>query len=145
MDNQNYKCPLCGSLLARDKWVKITGQWDEFEKERSENRKLLEKYKKERIELEKKHKQEIAKAVKSAVAAGIEKGVKKEKSERERMSKMLQNQAKAIITSNKKIQELEKQLKEGKTPQTAGFDYEKEVQKMLTETFPEDRITPLVD
>lgn len=142
MDNQDYKCPLCGSILARDKWVKITGQWDEFEKERNESKKLLEKYKKEKIELEKKHKQDIAKAVKFAVADGIKKGVKKEKSERERMSKMLQNQAKTIIASNKKIQELEKQLKEGKTPQIAGFDYEKEVQKMLSETFPDDKITP---
>lgn len=142
MDSQNYKCPLCGSILARDKWVKITGQWDEFEKERSENKKLLEKYKKEKIELEKKHKQDIAKAVKSAVADGIKKGVKKEKSERERMSNMLQKQAKTIIASNKKIQELEKQLKEGKTPQIAGFDYEKEVHKMLSETFPDDKIKP---
>ncbi len=142
MVNQTYKCPLCGSILARDKWVKITGQWDEFEKERNESKKLLKKYKKEKVDLEKKHKQDIAKAVKSAQADGIKKGVKKEKSERERMSKMLQKQAKTIIASNKKIQLLEKQLKEGKTPQIAGFDYEKEVHKMLSETFPNDKIKP---
>lgn len=142
MNNQDFKCPLCGSILARDRWVKITGQWDQFEKERGETKQLLEKYKKERVELDKKHKQELLKAAKLSESIGMEKGIKKEKSERERMNKMLQNQAKAIIASNKKIQELQQQLKEGKTPQTAGFDYEKEVNKMLTENFPEDKIIP---
>ena len=142
MSDQNFKCPLCGSILARDKWIKITGQWSEFEKEHEENKKLLEKYKKEKEEQEKKYKLELKKATKLAEVAGIEKGIKKEKSERERMSKMLQNQAKTIIASNKKIQELEKQLKEGKTPQTAGFDYEKEVRRMLSENFPGDILKP---
>jgi len=142
MINQDFKCPLCGSILARDKWIKITGQWSEFEKEREETKKLLEKYKKEREEQEKKHKLDLKKAAKLAEAVGIEKGIKKEKGERERMSKMLQNQARAIIASNKKIQELEKQLKEGKTPQTTGFDYEKEVKRLLSESFPEDTLKP---
>lgn len=142
MNNQDFKCPLCGSILARDKWIKITGQWSEFEKEREENKKLLEKYKKDREEQEKRHKLDLKKAAKLAEVVGIEKGIKKEKSERERMSKMLQNQAKTIIASNKKIQELEKQLKEGKTPQTAGFDYEKEVRRMLSENFPGDILKP---
>lgn len=141
-NTQNFNCPLCGSLLVRDKWIKITGQWSAYEKERNENKKLLEKYKKEKEEQEKKHKLDLAKAAKLGEASGIEKGIKKEKGERERMSKMLQNQAKAIIASNKKIQELEKQLKEGKTPQTAGFDYEKEVIKILSENFPEDTLKP---
>lgn len=48
----------------------------------------------------------------------------------------------AIIAGNKKNQELERQLREGKTPQIAGFDYEKEVQKMLSENFAEDKIKP---
>jgi len=142
INNQNFKCPLCGSSLVRDKWIKITGQWTVYEKEREENKKLLEKYKKETEEQERKHKLDLAKAAKLAETSGIEKGIKKEKGERERMSKMLQNQTKAIIDSNKKIQELEKQLKEGRTPQTAGFDYEKEVAKILSENFPEDEIKP---
>ncbi len=142
MDNQDYKCPLCGSLLTRDRWVKITGRWSEFEKEREENKKLLERYKKEKAEREKKYKMELKKAAKLAEATGMAKGIKKEKSERDRMGKMLQNQAKAIIASNKKIQELQKQLKEGKTPQTAGFDYEKEVVRILSENFPDDILKP---
>jgi len=142
MSNKDFNCPLCGSLLTRDRWVKITGQWSEFEKERTESKKLLEKYKKEKTEQEKKFKLDLKNAEKTAETTGIAKGIKKEKSERERMSKMLQNQAKAIIASNKKIQELERQLKDGKTPQTAGFDYEKEVVRILSENFPNDILKP---
>ena len=72
--------------------------------------------------------------------AGIAKGIQKEKGERERMSKLIQNQTKELQASNERIKRLEKQLKEGLTPQTAGLDYEKQVLKILSETFPEDRI-----
>jgi len=79
---------------------------------------------------------------KLALESGVKQGVEKEKREREKMSKLIENQAKAIQVSNGKIALLEKQLKEGRTPQTAGFDYEKEVIKLLTENFPEDEIRP---
>lgn len=141
-NSRNYKCPLCGSMLIKDRWIKIMGRWSDFEKERDKNKKLLKKYKKEKENIEKRHKQDIRKAMKNAETTGISKGIEKEKSERKRMSKMLRKQTKTIIDSNKKIQELQKQLKEGKTPQTAGFDYEKEVQQMLSENFTDDRIKP---
>ena len=137
-----YKCPLCESMLTREKWIKITGQWVEIEKEKANIRKLLEKSKIEKANLEKKHQIEARKMAKQAEEAGMLKGIKKEKNEREKMSKLIQIQTKAMIVSNKRIQELEKQLREGKTPQTAGFDYEKEVARMLTENFPEDEIKP---
>lgn len=139
---QEFRCPLCESLLTREKWIKITGQWDERQKFLEATKKEVEKYKKLRLEQEKKHQTDLKKMAKLAEAQGVERGIKKEKGERERMSKLLQNQARAIITSNKRIQELEKQLKEGKTPQTAGFDYEKEVTKILSENFPDDEIRP---
>jgi hypothetical protein len=142
MINQDHKCPLCQSILTRGKWVKITGQWEERQKLLDSTKKEIEKYKKEQLELKKKYKNDLKNAMKSAKIAGVTEGIKKEKSERERMNKMLQNQAKAIEMGHKKIQELQKQLKEGKTPQIAGFDYEKEVQKMLSESFPEDKIKP---
>lgn len=142
MIQQDYKCPLCQSILTRENWIKITGQWEAEQKRSEVAKKELEKFKKEKLILEKKYQLDLKKAAKVAETIGIQKGVKKEKSEREHMSKLLQNQAKSIIASNKKIQELEKQLKEGKTPQTAGFDYEKEVTKMLTENFPDDEIKP---
>lgn len=140
MSDHTYICPLCESLLTEEKWIKITGQWDEQQKFVSSAKKEIEKYKSERKELEKKFQNDLKKASKAAESIGIEKGVKKEKSERERMSKLIQVQTKALQANSKKIQELEKQLKEGKTPQIAGFDYEKEVQKMLSEAFPEDEI-----
>ena len=66
----------------------------------------------------------------------------KKKKEREKMSKLIENQTAAVKKSNEKIAQLEKQLKEGRTPQTAGFDYEKEVIALLKENFPEDTIIP---
>lgn len=140
MNNLTYICPLCENLLTKEKWIKITGQWEEQQKFVSSAKKEIEKYKSERKELEKKFQIDLKKASKTAESAGIEKGIKKEKSERERMSKLIQTQTKALQANSKKIQELEKQLKEGKTPQIAGFDYEKEVQKMLSEAFPDDEV-----
>lgn len=142
MDSQNYKCPLCGSILERDRWVKITGKWDELEQEKANTKRLLEKSKKEKVALEKKHQIERKKIIKQAEMIGIAKGIKKEKNQTERMAKMISKQTKDLTSANQKIQVLEKQLKEGTTPQLAGFDYEKEVQRMLSESFPEDRIKP---
>lgn len=142
MGNQVYKCPLCESLLTREKWIRITGQWEERQKFITSAKKEIEKYKRQEEELKKKYQSDLKKATRLAEESGIVKGVKKEKSERIRMTKMLAGRTKALQESHKKIQELEKQLKEGKTPQIAGFDYEKEVQKMLSETFPEDKVQP---
>jgi hypothetical protein len=142
MNNQIFKCPLCESILDKEKWIKITGQWDERQKLLDNTKKEIEKYKKEKLEAEKKFQIELKKAARIAEATGVTKGIQKEKSERERMNKMLQKQAKDIIESQKKIQELQRQLKEGKTPQIAGFDYEKEVEKILKENFPDDDIKP---
>lgn len=140
MTNRIYKCPLCKSILTREKWIKITGQWEERQQLFESRKKEIEKIKKEQIERDKKHKKELKKIQKTALRTGIKKGIKKEKSERLRMIKMIQKQAKDLVASNKKIKELQQQLKEGKTPQTAGFDYEKEVQNILSEKFPEDKV-----
>lgn len=142
MNNQIYRCPLCESILDKDKWIKITGQWDDIEKEKLKTQKLLYQAKKDKEELIKKNLIEKNKAIKEAEAKGTLKGIQKEKSERERMIKMIAKQAKDQAAAQKKIQELEKQLRERKTPQIAGFDYEKEVEKMLKENFPEDDIKP---
>ncbi len=185
--NKAYKCPLCESIIAREKWIKITGLWKDREKILEE----IKKYKKEKFEIEKKYRLEIKKITKEAElagikkgaakeksererlekilsknlkdleannkkiqnlekeakkntkeaeAAGIKKGIAKEKSERERMVKMLEKKTKDLEANNKKIQDLQRQLKEGKTPQIEGFDYEKEVFKLLSDKFPEDLI-----
>jgi len=135
---QVFRCPLCESLLTREKWIKITGQWDERQKLLEERKKEIENHKKTILQAEK-DKKLIAK---KAELLGLEKGVKKERAERIKMSKMLQNRTKEIDLAHKTIKELQKQIKEGKTPQSAGFDYEKEVTKILSENFPEDEIKP---
>lgn len=140
MADKSYKCPLCESVLSREKWIKITGQWQERQKLLEERKKEIQKFKIEKIEVERKYKQDLKIIQTKAMKAGEEKGIKKEKSQRNRMVKMIEKQAKNLVSSNKKIRELQKQLKEGKTPQIAGFDYEKEVHKLLAENFPEDSI-----
>lgn len=144
MDNKQYLCPLCASILTREKWIKITGQWEENKKLIEDNKKELEKAKKEKIELMKKaeadKKKAAREAAKVAEVKGIAKGINKEKSERVRMTKMWDKTRKERDLANKKVAELEKQVKEGKTPQTSGFDYEKEVQKLLSDTFPQDKV-----
>ncbi|MDH4358948.1 MAG: DUF2130 domain-containing protein [Candidatus Berkelbacteria bacterium] len=138
----NYKCPLCKSILSKERWIRITGQWDEQQKSALEAKKQIQDLKKREEEREKKYKQDTKKISKAASEAGFKRGQEKEKNERTRMSKLLEKRTRDIQIYGKKIQELEKQLKEGKTPQTAGFDYEKEVIAMLNETFTEDNIKP---
>lgn len=140
--NDEYLCPLCKSILTKEKWIKITGQWEEQQKFVTETKKQINDLKKQKEEQEKKYKQDIKKFSKVALESGFKKGQEKEKKEREKMSKLIENQAVSIKKSNEKISQLEKQLKEGRTPQTAGFDYEKEVVALLSETFPEDTIKP---
>lgn len=142
MNNQIFRCPLCESILEKEKWIRITGQWDDIEKEKAKNQKLLDQVKKEKEDLIKKNLIEKNKAIKDAEAKGTLKGIQKEKSERERMTKMISKRTEDLTKANKKILELQDQLKKGMTPQTAGFDYEKEVGKILKENFSEDDIIP---
>ena len=142
MNNQIFRCPLCESILEKEKWIKITGQWEDIEKEKIKTQKLLEATKKDREDLIKKNLIEKNKAIKEAEAKGTLKGIQKEKSERERMTKMISKRTEDLTKANKKIMELQDQLKKGITPQTAGFDYEKEVGKILKENFTEDDIVP---
>lgn len=144
MDDKQYLCPLCASILTREKWIKITGQWEENRRLIEANKKELEKARKEKIEYQKRadiEKRKVAReAAKQAEIKGIAKGVNKEKGERVRMTKMWDKTRKERDLANKKVAELEKQVKEGKTPQRSGFDYEKEVQKLLSDTFPDDKV-----
>lgn len=142
MDTHQYLCPLCASILTREKWITITGQWEENRKLIEVNKKELEKAKKEKIKYLKRAEIDKRKAAREAAkiaeVKGIAKGVNKEKSERVRMTKMWDKTRKERDLANKKVAELEKQVKEGKTPQISGFDYEKEVQKLLSDSFPGD-------
>src|SRR4030067_1752044 len=143
MDTQEYRCPLCQSLLPREKWIRITGQWEENKKilEASKKqietaRKNLEVEKKKYALLEKRHMLDMKKAAKLGEQAGIAKGKNIEKKEREKMTKMLEKQAKDLTDSHKTIEKLREQIKKGTTPQKEGFEYEKQVQVILSDAYP---------
>lgn len=130
-----YQCPLCKSVLVRENWIKIVGRWEEQQKISSEAQKKLKQAQKEKEDLSKKHAIEMKKSQKTTLEQGMKLGIAKESKRAETMAKM-------IISKEETIQELKKQLKEGKTPQIAGFDYEKDVIRLLCEAFPEDEIKP---
>ncbi|MEK7160038.1 MAG: hypothetical protein AAB702_00980 [Patescibacteria group bacterium] len=138
-----FKCPLCESIVTREKWIMITGQWDERQKLINESKELQKKYTQDKKQFEadkKRFELEKRRAEKAGEAKGVLKGIQKEKSERIKMTALLEKRAKDITASHETIKKLQEQLKKGVTPQSAGFDYEKEVQRMLSEAFPEDNI-----
>lgn len=99
-------------------------------------KKDVEKLTKEKIELLKKQKQEIILAKKQAE----EEGIAKQKKKFETTNKILEQKVKELGLKDERIKELQKQLKEGRTPQDAGHDFEKELVKELQNKFPHDRI-----
>jgi hypothetical protein len=102
---------------------------------REEKQRLLREKKEFKIQMEK----QMKKAVKEA----FEKGKKKEKNRAERLSKMIEAKTQEIQNLNKKIKELQEQLKKGSTPQIEGLNFEEELLKKLKEEFPEDKIERL--
>lgn len=143
MTKKKYKCPLCGSLLAEVKYYEIVGVWDEKAKAEKEiKRKLqeVEQQKKEIILKQKATMQKLEKEKRDAIKDGVEKGKKKEQARANRLSKLVQNQTADLQHANIKIKELEKHLKEGTTPQSAGHDFERELVKQLEKEFPNDKI-----
>lgn len=142
-NNKKHKCPLCGSVLTQVKYYEIVGVWDEKAKAEKEIKKELQEAKqqkqqmlsqfnaeKKRFESEKKH----------AIKEGIEKGKQKEKSRADLLAKRANSYLEQIQVQNQKIQELEKHLKEGTTPQTAGLDFEKVLVRQLQKEFSCDKI-----
>ncbi len=99
-------------------------------------RKDVEKLTKEKIELLKKQKQEITLAKKQA----LEEGIEKQKKKFETTNKLLEQKVKELGLKDERIKELQKQLKEGRTPQDAGRDFEIELVETLKQKFPNDRI-----
>lgn len=37
MNDRIYKCPLCESILEKEKWIRITAQWEDVEKEKAKS------------------------------------------------------------------------------------------------------------
>lgn len=185
-----FKCPLCGTELPEERYIKVIGLWQEQQKIRQALKSQLdsakkakrlaleqarkiresalkeaEKVKKRALEKEKRAK-ELAKkdvekaqaeakkeiedvkrqidrkiryAERKAVKIGIEKGKEREQKRTEEYIKRLSKKTERVKELQDKIVDLEKQLKEGKTAQIAGFDFEKEVIERLKAEFPSDK------
>lgn len=140
MQKKDYQCPLCKSVISKERWIKIIGDWEEKQKKIDSSEKKIKEFEKQKVELDRKHRIEMKRIAKKAVELGIKKGTEKESARANKMSNLIRKRTKALRFSNKKIEELERQLAKGQTPQTAGFDYEKEVLALLVENFPEDEI-----
>ena len=141
--NKKFKCPLCDSHLAEVKYYEIVGVWDEKAKAERAIKEELANTKRQRQEMIAKHnaeKRKFEQDKKLAIKDGIEKGKQKEKSRADRLSKLVNKKSLDLQKATQKIKELEKHLKDGTDPQTAGHDFEKELTKQLGKEFPTDKI-----
>jgi hypothetical protein len=85
---------------------------------------------------------QMQKQMKAAVREAVRRGGEQEKGRAERLSKMIERKAGEIQNLNKKIRELQEQLRKGTTPQLEGLNLEKELVKELRKNFEEDTIEP---
>lgn len=140
---KKFRCPLCDSILTKTRYLEIIGVWEERAKLEQTLKEQLRDLRKERqrLVLEKnKMKTTMQKEMKKAVKEAKEKGIQKEKARADRLSKMIQRKTQDIQSLNKKIKELQEQLKKGTTPQVEGLNLEAELVKELKKAFPKDRI-----
>jgi len=140
---KKFRCPLCGSLLTQTRYYEIIGVWEERQKLEKNLREQLQNLRNERQKLlreKKEMKVQMEKQMKKAVKEALEKGKVKEKARADRLSKMIQAKTQDIQNLNKKIKELQEQLKKGTTPQVEGLNLEEELVKELKKEFPEDKI-----
>jgi hypothetical protein len=141
--SKTFRCPLCGSNLTKARYYEIVGVWEERQKLEKTLREQLQNLRLEREKLlreQKTIKVQMRKDMKKAVKEALERGKKKEKSRADRLSKMIQGKTQEIQDLNKKIKELQEQLRKGTTPQVEGLNLEEELVKELTKEFPEDKI-----
>jgi hypothetical protein len=141
--SKKFHCPLCGSLLTQTRYYEIIGVWEERSRlEKTLKEQLLNlQREKQKLLLEKKTiKAQMEKQTKQAVKEALEKGKEKEKARADRLSKMIQGKTQDIQNLNRKIKELQEQLKRGTTPQVEGSNLEEELVKELKREFPEDKI-----
>ncbi len=140
---KKFHCPLCKSLLTEKKYYEVLRVADEQVKAQQEIKKQLQeaqRQKKEIIANQKATMKKLEREKKLAIKDGIEKGKQKEKSRADRLSRLVNKQSEDLQHATKKIKELEKHLKDGTTPQSAGHDFEKELVKKLANEFPDDKI-----
>ena len=144
------KCPLCGSLLTKQKYNQVTGIWKDAKREAKRNKQDLEKQKKMLAGERKKVSAEKKKYVEAMKKKNIEMRAFKEKIRKDNASKIKLEKEKALKKqgqqlkkaqdTNRKLKEQLKNAKEGRSEIDRGFEYEKKLTAELKKEYPHDDI-----
>jgi len=138
MKEKTYRCPLCKSILSRDRYLQIIGVWEERSKLENSLKSQIRKLKDEK-ERTLKEKRRLKLEMKKQIQEAIKRGRQLEKARSDRLINMLENKTKEIQKLNKKLKEVQEQLKKGTSPQIEGFNLEEHIIKELKKEFPEDK------
>lgn len=131
-----YVCPVCGTLLSKDRYEKALGIWEERRKQLDELERELSERRRSFVEEQKAWRSEQRRKIQEA----IQQGKQKEKRRADRLAKQLDGALRAIREKEEQISDLKEQLKRGTTPQIEGLLDEAKFASLLKEAFPEDRI-----
>ena len=140
---KKFNCPLCGTNLPQQKYLRIVGAWEAKQKTEVALKKELKEARRAREDAKKEMRTERAKLKREnrlLVRQGIEKGQKKEKARADRLAKSVHRYTDDIKGLNKRIKELQTQLKSGTTPQVEGLNLEAALVRELRKAFPGDKI-----
>src|SRR5882762_2747716 len=124
MKRQMQPCPLCGSILTREKYLQIVGVWDDRKKLETTLKNEIKKLDDERIRL-KADRQAMRRENALAVKAAAANATTKERKRADRMSLLIQAKALKIQSLTRTVKDLQEQLKRGTTPQVEGLNYER--------------------
>lgn len=124
-----YKCPVCETVLPKEKWEKALGVWEARQKHLQDREAELQR-----------HERELKRNRKVILKQGVEAGKQKEKRRANYLAKRLGAFLERDKQKGKRIRELEQQLRRGTTPQLEGLLYEHQLVKQLRSRFPHDAI-----
>lgn len=137
--NKIFICPLCESVLTREKYLDIVGVWEERKRLETSLKREMQTIREERIRL-REDRERMKREMKLAVREAAAKATSKERKRADRLSAMIQGKSQQIQFLTHKVKELQEQLKRGTTPQVEGLNFERELVKDLQKNFPHDRV-----
>jgi hypothetical protein len=112
---EGFSCPLCHGPLTKERWLEVTGLWQEREQ-------LLLEAKKREIKAQRL-------------------GAEKERRRTAYLQSLLRKRDDDLGRLQQQNRDLREQLKRGTTPQMEGLLYEPELCRELKDRFPSDKIT----
>jgi hypothetical protein len=113
---KKHECPLCGSPLSEEIWLRVTGHW-------SEKQKLIA---------------ETNERIKAARLDERTKQIQKT----QYVQNLLKKRDDKLDDLRKQNRDLRQQLQRGTTPQMEGLLFEEELCRQLGKRFPDDRVIP---